>query len=247
MAAKALCATVAERAGLAPPGFAEHFLPGAGPAPELPSLPVASPAPMPGPNAPPAPPVDAGPSYIIPGRPDAGGSSQSASPAPPPSAAPDIDESIRQAKAKLATRPKMIDGCPARIEHLAPELPVCPANEHLAKLRELILATDASFVDDQAAGYSLRQVATETAQAARQFDDALRSAELAMLEASADGDLARRRLGALKETPPRCDAGPRGSFGMGENAYQAYVNMFMLTKMNRAVSAIAACRARARP
>jgi len=189
----------------------------------------------------------AGPSYIIPGRPGAGQASQPARPTPPPSAAPDIDEAIRQAKAKLAIRPRMIDGCPTRIEHLAPELPVCPDNAQLTKLRELILATDASFVDDQAAGHSLRQVATNAAQAARQTDESLRSAEISMLEASASADLARRRLDALKGTPPRCDAAPQGSFGMSENAYQAYVSMFMATKANRAVSAVAACRARARP
>lgn len=189
---------------------------------------------------------------VVPGRSDAatgrgpGGAPNGSAGANSP-AMPDIDEAIRQARAKRTTRPAMIDGCPTNIDHLATELPVCPANRALTQLRELILLTDASFIEDQAAGYSLRQIATNQAQAARQYEDALRTAETSMLEASASGELARSRLSALRETPPRCDAGPQGSFGMGESAYQAYVNAFMVAKASRAVSAAAACRARARP
>ncbi|MCO5121788.1 MAG: hypothetical protein M9951_19430 [Burkholderiaceae bacterium] len=186
-----------------------------------------------------------GASYILPGQSRAGGSSQPATEPTPPEM--DIDEAIRKAKAKLAGRPGTIDGCPTNIRHLESELPVCSNNEDLIKLRELILATDASFVDDQAAGYSLRQVATLAAQAARQHEETLKSAERSMFETSAHEGMARRRLDALRQMPPVCDAGPRGSFGMTENAYQIYVNAFMTSKANRAVSAVAACRARAAP
>lgn len=159
----------------------------------------------------------------------------------------DLDDEIRKARASLETRPSQIDGCPTRIDHLASELPICPDNQFLKKLRELILLTDASFVEDQAAGYSLRQIATNAAQATRQHDESLRVAEQAMLETSANAELAVRRIAALRQTPPRCDAAPEGSFGMSENSYQSYVSEFMSAKANRAVSVIAACRARARP
>jgi hypothetical protein len=194
----------------------------------------------------------AGPTYIVPGRtgPVTGGAVNSPSPGRPnPSATgqPDIELAIQQARAKRAGRPASIDGCPTGIEHLAPRLPVCSANDNLVKLRELILLTDASFAEDVAAGLSFRDIALRTSQASRLRDEALRTNERAMLEASADGDQARRRLAALRETPPRCDAGPQGSFGMGENAYQAYVSQYMISLAERAVSTAAACRGRARP
>lgn len=183
--------------------------------------------------------------YVTPGNPAQSGTGAATSTAPP--AMGSIDDAIRQAQATRSARPKVIDGCPTGVEHLAPQLPVCPANEGLLKLRQLILLTDASFVADQAAGLSLRDVALRTSQAARLRDEALRTDERSMLEASADGDQARRRLADLRETPSRCDAGPQGSFGMGESAYQAYVAQYMAALADRAVSAAAACRARARP
>ncbi|HOY33715.1 MAG TPA: hypothetical protein PLG32_01150 [Piscinibacter sp.] len=184
-------------------------------------------------------------SYVFPGNPAVGGT------ALPPRAAPvvpgSIDGPIQQAQATRATRPRVMDGCPTGIEHLAPQLPVCAANEGLVKLRQLILATDASFVEDQAAGLSLREVALRTSQASRLRDEALKTTERSMLEASADSNRARRRLAALRDSPPSCDAGPSGSYGMGESAYQAYVGQYMVAMADRAVSAAAACRARARP
>ncbi len=194
----------------------------------------------------------AGPAYTVPGRtgPGTGGAVNSPSPGQPsPSATgqPDLEAAIRQARAKRAGVSAMIDGCPTGVGHLAADLPICPANRQLSQFRELLLETDASFVEDQAAGYSLRQIAAIQAQAARQYEDALRQAERAMMEASADGALARARLSALRETPPRCDAGPQGSFGMGESSYQAYVSSMMVARTTRAVSALAACRARAKP
>lgn len=159
----------------------------------------------------------------------------------------ELDDAIRKARASRESRPSQIDGCPTSIEHLASELPICPDNQSLNKLRELILLTDASFVEGQAAGYTLRQIAMTAAQATRQQDESLRAAEQAMLETSANAELAGRRIAALRQTPPRCDAAPEGSFGMSENAYGAFVRAFMFAKANRAVSVIAACRARARP
>lgn len=184
-------------------------------------------------------------SYVIPGNPAAGGTG--ALPRAAPAAMGSIDRAIQQALLTRESRPKAIDGCPTGIEHLAPRLPFCSANEGLVKLRQLILATDASFVEDLAAGLSLREVALRTSQASRLRDEGLKETERAMLEASADGDRARRRLAALRDPSPGCDAGPPGAFGMGESAYQAYVGQYMAALADRAVSAVAACRARARP
>lgn len=192
------------------------------------------------------------PSYILPGGSDVGAASRAnavprGQSGPSAASMPDIEVAIRQARAKRSSAPASIDGCPTGIDHLAPRLPVCAANDHLVKFRELILLTDASFADDVAAGLSFRDIALRASQASRIRDEALRTNERAMLEASADGDQARRRLAALKDTPPRCDAGPQGSFGMGESAYQAYVSQYMAALAERAVSAAAACRGRARP
>jgi hypothetical protein len=157
-----------------------------------------------------------------------------------------IDEAIRQAKVTRQGVPSTIDGCPTGLDHLADKLPVCRQNVQLMKLRELSLLTDASFRADLAAGLTLAQVATRTAQAARSFDATLPANEKAMLEAAAFDGVAQARVRALRDVPSRCDAAPANAYGMQEAAYQAYVASYIAAQVNRAVSAIAACRAGAR-
>ncbi len=161
------------------------------------------------------------------------------------SGAPDIDAAIAQAKAVRASTPKQIDGCNTGLEHLRDKLPICRDNVALMKMRELWLLSDASFKENLAAGATMAQIATEQARLAREFESNLQQNEAAMQSAAADGQRARRRVEALAETPSRCDAGPQDQFGMQEQAYQAYVNAYMAVLANRALSAIAACRARA--
>lgn len=138
-----------------------------------------------------------------------------------------------------------IDGCPTSVAHLAPQLPVCSANDRLMEIRELALATDLSFRKDLAAGWTFKQIAVETAKAARDADAALKQDEEAMIQASANARRASDRLAALRATPPVCNAGPPNTFGMSESAYQAYVATYIVALVNRATSAAAACRARA--
>ena len=158
---------------------------------------------------------------------------------------PDIDRAIAQAKIARSSAPRQIDGCNTGIDHLRDRLPICRENEALMKMRELWLLSDASFKENIAAGATLAQIATEQARLAREFESSLVDAEAAMQSAAADGQLASRRITALKQIPSRCDAGPQDQFGMQEQAYQAYVNAYMAAQANRALSAIAACRARA--
>ncbi len=164
---------------------------------------------------------------------------------PATSGAPDIDAAIAEAKTIRASTPSQIEGCNTGIEHLRDRLPICRDNVALIKMRELWLLSDGSFKANLAAGATMGQIATEQARMAREFESNLQQNEAAMLSAAADGQRARQRIVALTETPSRCDAGPQGQFGMQEQAYQAYVNAYMATLSNRALSAIAACRARA--
>lgn len=116
----------------------------------------------------------------------------------------------------------------------------------LMELRRLGLATDVSFRADLAAGFSFKQIALTASQAAQQYDAALKQNEEAMLSTAAFGGVAEARIAALRASPPRCDA-VENARGMSENAFQAYVATYMASLINRAVSAVAACRARAQP
>tara|TARA_B100001105_G_C22397012_1_gene447275 strand:+ start:1506 stop:2456 length:951 start_codon:yes stop_codon:yes gene_type:complete len=156
-----------------------------------------------------------------------------------------MDDAITKARSALATAPSKIDGCPTNVTHLADRLPVCPENMQLQKLRELSLATDASFREDVASGLTLAQVATRAAEAARMFDATLAENERIMRNMASDIGPVERRLRAIRSTPAQCDAHSSNSLGMQEAAYQAYVASYIAAQVNRAVSAIAACRARA--
>lgn len=164
----------------------------------------------------------------------------------PISGAPDIDAAIAKAEVVRANTPKQIDGCNTGIEHLRDRLPICSQNEALVKMRRLWLLSDASFKENLAAGATMAQIAIEQAKIAREFENSLESNEAVMQSAAADSQRARQRIVALKATPSKCDAGPQNAFGMQEQAYQAYVNAYMAVQANRALSAIAACRARAK-
>lgn len=164
----------------------------------------------------------------------------------PAAAAPDIDAAIARAQAIRANTPRQIDGCNTGIDHLRDRLPICSENEGLVKMRRLWLLADGSFKENLAAGATLEEIATTQARLAREFEGTLKVNEELMQSTAADGQRARQRILALKETPSRCDAGPQGAFGMQEQAYQAYVNSYMAAQANRALSAIAACRARAK-
>jgi hypothetical protein len=170
----------------------------------------------------------AGPAYTVPGRtgPVTGGAINSPSPAP-------------------GVGPAAVSGaCPTTLAHIEPRLPRCTANSKLMELRRMVLEIDVSFRADRAQGLSYQQIAITNSQAAIQFENSMKQNEQAMLQASADGGLARARLAALRDTPPRCDAGPADAFGMSENAYQAYAAAYMGAVANRAVAAVAACLGR---
>ncbi|MCW5655501.1 hypothetical protein [Hydrogenophaga sp.] len=139
------------------------------------------------------------------------------------------------------------DGCPSSLAHIEPRLPRCTANAKLMELRQMLLDIDVSFRADRAQGYSYQRIAVINSQAAIEFENAMKQNEQAMLEASAHAGTARARLAALRDSPPRCDAAQAGAFGMGENAYQAYVASYMAAIGNRAVAAVAACLARRSP
>ncbi|MBU18134.1 MAG: hypothetical protein CL725_10610 [Chloroflexi bacterium] len=162
-----------------------------------------------------------------------------------PSLDAQLDEAILQAERDLVGVPPTVDGCPTTIRHLDQRLPVCPSNERLKKMRRLWLATDASFRKDISSGLSLKEIAIRTAQAARESEAALAQTERGQREAAASLGPIEDRIKGLREIPSRCSAAPDDAFGMNEQSYQQHVNLYMAAIANRAVSVIAACRARA--
>ncbi|MGV7206637.1 energy transducer TonB [Oxalobacteraceae bacterium A2-2] len=136
--------------------------------------------------------------------------------------------------------------CPASLDYLAPKLPVCSGNANLIELRRIALATDVSFRADAAAGYALKDVALMAGESAKRFEDAMKENEEVMASVANSDELLRERLQSLRATPPQCDAQDNPAT-MGQSAYNAYVASYMGAMVNRAVSAIAACKARLQP
>jgi hypothetical protein len=110
--------------------------------------------------------------------------------------------------------------------------------------RNIVLASYDEISNARAQGTSYEEIAKTATASAREFDDMMKQSERSMLEVSANAQMARERLAALRATPPRCDADER-SMGMAEAAFRAYAVYYMASIGNRAVAAIAACRARA--
>lgn len=175
-------------------------------------------------------------------RPGAASTAVAAGPASRESAAGSVSSPTGSSARPQASRGA--DGCEPSLAFIEPRLPICRDHSQLLEFKQIAMRSYDDIASLRAQGSSYEEIARALSAQARQYDDAMKQTEQSMLEVVADSTRAKARLAALRATPPRCDASEQVS-GMGEAAYESYVVSLMAAITNRALAAVAACRARA--